>query len=309
MKITVIGPGRWGSTLAWVHNNYGNQVTLWGREEDIKDIKKSRKNDFLELSSEINITSDLDEALKNDYIFIAISAQYYRDFCSKLKEYNLENKVLILAMKGIEVKTRKTLSQVTHEILGKVDVAVLLGPGHPQGIAKNVPTVFSLACSNSFILDELSKVCHTDLVAIEKDEDLIGVEIGGALKNVIGIAAGILDGLNKTTLKDILIVKGPREVGNLIQAMGGKKETAYGLSHLGDYGATVFSEFSRNRAAGEKWVKEKKLDEGAEGVPTAKAIHPIKEKYDLKMPICEMVYDILYEGMDPNELVKVLISK
>jgi len=123
------------------------------------------------------------------------------------------------------------------------------------------------------------------------------------------LAAGILDGLNKKTLKDILIVKGPRETGYLIEAMDGKKETAYGLSHLGDYGATVFSEFSRNRAAGENWVRHHELDEGAEGVPTVKAIQLIQEAYDLKMPICKTVHDILYEDLDPNELVRVLISK
>ncbi|MFA6304984.1 MAG: NAD(P)-binding domain-containing protein [Patescibacteria group bacterium] len=311
MKITVLGAGRWGSLLAWVQNQTGRQVILWNRQDELlAEWLKMGKNKYLTLPSQVKLTADLALALKNDIIFIAVRAQHFRDLCLQLKKLQPKNKLFILAMKGLEEKTGKRLSQIFFEYFHQSNsLGVLAGPGHPQEISQNIPTIMTCAALDQKDLPAVVKACQTPLMKIFPQTDLLGVEVGAALKNVIGLAGGLLVGLEKKSFKSYLLSRGPVEVGNLIKAMGGKYQTAFGLSHLGDYGATVFSGFSYNHQAGELWIKERKLSSIAEGLPTLKAVNLLAKKYKVKMPICEAIYKIFYGNISANKFIDILLKR
>ncbi|MCX6785890.1 MAG: NAD(P)H-dependent glycerol-3-phosphate dehydrogenase [Candidatus Komeilibacteria bacterium] len=311
MQISILGAGRWGSTIAWVQQQAGRKVILWNRgEELIKEWLATRKNKYLSLPKEVEITGDLAKALTSEVIFIAIRAQSFRDFCQVLAKQKPARKLFILAMKGLEEKTGKRLSEIFGEYFDQRNqIGMLAGPGHPQEISKHIPTIMTCAAADQAWLPKAIKVCETPLMKIFPNRDLLGVEVGAAIKNIMGLAGGILSALNCPSFKSYLLARGPVEVGRLISAMGGNYQTAFGLSHLGDFGATVFSGFSYNHQAGELWVKERKLSEMAEGIPTLKAVKVLMEKYKVDMPICEAIYKILYKKMAPQELIKALLNR
>lgn len=311
MNISILGAGRWGSTLAWLQNNEGREVTLWNRQDEILDQwLHTRKNKYLSLSEKVKITSDLSEALKNEVIFVAVRAQQFRNLCGQLKRHYPKRKLFILAMKGLEAKTGKRLSQIFFEYFHSSNgVGVLAGPGHPQEISKNIPTIMTCATLAKHDLPKAVKFCSTSLIHIMPNHDLLGVEVGAAIKNVMGLAAGLLSGLGMPSFKSFLLARGPVEVGNLIKAMGGQYQTAFGLSHLGDFGATVFSGFSYNHQAGELWVKERKLSDMAEGLPTLKAVKVLMKKYKVNLPICDAVYKVFYQKLDPKKFIQTLLKE
>ena len=204
----------------------------------------------------INLTSDLDKAiLDSEYIVIAIEAQNLQDFMQDLKKYNFENKIIILCMKGLEEETGERLSIVTKRNLGQdVNVAIWVGPGHPKEFIKGNPNCMVIDSENREIVKLLVEKLSSDLIRFYYGNDMIGNEIGAASKNVIGIAAGMLDGLELSSLKGALMTRGTKEISNLIVAMGGKQITAFGLCCLGDYEATLFSKYSNNRQFGESFI-------------------------------------------------------
>lgn len=310
MKVSVLGAGRWGSCLAWVQQQAKRKVILWNREGDLyQEWLKTRKNKYLSLPAAVEITSDLTKALKSELIFIAIRAQHFRDLCQRLVGYKPKGRLFILAMKGLEEETGKRLSEIFFEYLGKDNkVGILAGPCHPQEISQNIPTIMTCAAQKRSDLAAVSKFCETPLIKIFPNHDLLGVEIGAALKNVMGLAGGMLSALNLGSFKSYLLARGPVEVGRLIKAMGGNYQTAFGLSHLGDYGATVFSSFSYNHQAGELWIKERKFSENAEGIPTVKAVKILMEKYKVDMPICGAVYKIFYQELAPEKFIETLLK-
>lgn len=311
MNVSILGAGRWGSTLAWLQNNEGREVTLWNRQDEMLDQwLKFRKNKYLSLPKKVTITPDLSQALKNEVIFVAIRAQQFRDLCGQLKRHHPKHKLFILAMKGLEAKTGKRLSQIFFEYFHSSNgIGVLAGPGHPQEISQSIPTIMTCATLAKKDLPMAVKFCSTSLIHVMPNHDLLGVEVGAAIKNVMGLAAGLLSGVGQPSCKSFLLARGPVEVGNLIKAMGGQYQTAFGLSHLGDFGATVFSGFSYNHQAGELWVKKRQLSTLAEGLPTLKAVKVLMKKYQVNMPICDAVYKVFYQRLDPQKLIQTLLKE
>jgi len=213
-------------------------------------------------------------------------------------------------MKGIEISTGKRLSEIVSEYINYTNaIAVWLGPGHVQEFYNGVPNCKVIDSLDVKTKELLVKEFSSDLIRFYYGNDLLGNEIGGAAKNVIGIAAGMLDGLHLTSLKGALMARGTREVARLIDAMGGNELSAYGLCHLGDYEATVFSEFSHNRKFGELFVNGIDYSDLAEGYYTVKALIEIGNNYNVDLPICNAVYDVLYNNKNANEVLEQLFLR
>lgn len=312
MKTMVVGCGRWGSFISWYLDRIGKNVTVYGRYDDpgyIK-IKETRSNDYITYPDTINLTSNLEDIKNQDVIVISIPSQNLYDFMNEIKGYDLKDKTFILCMKGIDVKRHKRLSEIVKEntdISNKV--AVWIGPGHVQEFYKGVPNCMVIDSNDEELKIKLVNELSSDLIRFYIGTDLLGNEIGAAAKNVIGIAAGLLDGFNLSTLKGALMSRGTREVARLIKEMGGNELSAYGLCHLGDYEATVFSHHSHNRAFGEAFAKGEKFEKLAEGYYTTAAIEYLGMKYQVDLPICHTVYEILYNKKEPLEAFKKLFGR
>ena len=259
MNISVLGCGRWGSFIGWYLVNNGHNVIQWGRtdSQSFNVLKSTGKNEYVSLDKRINLTDDLRLAIESsDIIIISISAQSLRSFMQSVMQYDVSSKKFVLCMKGIEVETGKRLSEVMIESGVSCDnVAVWVGPGHIQAFTQGYPNCMVIDSNNKKLVKFLADNLRGDLIRFYYGDDIIGSEIGAAAKNVMGIAAGMLDGAGYTTLKGPLMARGAREVARLIEAMGGNGLSAYGLCHLGDYETTLFSPYSNNRNFGEKYVK------------------------------------------------------
>ena len=309
-NIMVVGPGRWGSFLTWYLDRIGNKVTLYGRNEAIIELLDTRCNNYVTFNKNIKITSDLNEITKQDIIVISIPSQALFGFMQEIKEYNLQNKTFILCMKGLDTTRNKRLSEIVSENTDSSNnVVVWIGPGHVQEFYRGIPNCMVIDSKNNVIKEELVNNLSSDLIRFYIGNDLLGNEIGAASKNVIGIAAGMLDGLNLSTLKGALMSRGTREIARLIKEMGGNELSAYGLCHLGDYEATVFSEFSHNRSFGENFVKGIYFDKLAEGYYTVKSMMYLSDIFNVDLPICKAVYNILYNKEDPKEVLEKLFSR
>lgn len=311
-KIFVIGCGRWGSFITWYLDRIGHNVTLYGRSssERMKVFMETRKNEYLELSETIGLTTDIERSKEADIIVISISAQTLQKLAQQLAEVGLQDKTIVLCMKGIEIETGRRLTQIINDTVDASNkVAVWLGPGHVQEFYRGIPNCMVIDSDDAAVKDDLIKSFSSELIRFYYGTDLIGNEIGGAAKNVIGIAAGILDGLNMTSLKGALMARGTREIARLIAAMGGEESSAYGLCHLGDYEATLFSKHSQNRAYGESVVSGAGYEKLAEGYYTVKALRNLGLKYGVELPICEAVYQILYNNADIKETFGKLLQR
>lgn len=302
MKICTIGCGRWGSLITWyLAEKRGLDLTLYGRECSLSMQRfiSERKNDLVTLPSSVKLSTDISCVKECDVIIISIDSQGLASLMDELRALDLQNKIFVLCMKGIEIATGRRLSEVVKDATHRSNkVAVWLGPGHVQEFYAGIPNCMVIDSSDEDVKKLLVDSFSSDLIRFYYGEDLLGNEIGAAAKNVIGIAAGMLDGMNLSTLKGALMSRGTREVARLIDKMGGNELSAYGLCHLGDYEATVFSKFSHNRAFGEAFVKGEKFDKLAEGYYTSKAIVSLAEKYGVDMPICRCVYSVIHEGKD-----------
>lgn len=312
MKITVIGPGRWGSLITWYLDKKHHEVTLYGQKgtRDIEGFLKDRKNSLLTLPKTIKITTDLSCVNSADVIVISIPSQALQGLFDELKAYNIKNKIFVLCMKGIEISTGRRLSQIASDNIDKSNkVAVWIGPGHVQEFYHGTPNCMVIDSNDEetkkLLVDEFS----SNLIRFYYGNDLIGNEIGAAAKNVIGIAAGILDGIGLSSLKGALMARGTREVARLIASEGGNEFSAYGLCHLGDYEATVFSKYSHNRQFGESFIKKEEFDSLAEGYYTVQALIKIGEKNNVELPICQAVYDILFREKDPVGVLDELFGR
>ena len=311
-RIFVIGCGRWGTFLAWYLDKLGHKVSLYGRENSVnmKRLQEERKNDYLMLSESVKFTTRLKEATEADYLVISISSQSLQEVAKQLRQLELKEKTIVLCMKGIEIHSGRRLSQIVDDTLDHSNrSAVWLGPGHVQDFVHGIPNCMVIDGNDEFIKNELITAFSSDLIRFYYGTDLVGNEIGAAAKNVIGIAAGMLDGLGRSTLKGALMSRGSREIGRLIKAMGGKEYSVYGLCHLGDYEATIFSKYSQNRCYGEAIVSGKGYDKLAEGVHTVKALRNLGKNYGVELPICEAVYQILYNGKQPESILEWLFHR
>src|SRR5690554_1654059 len=282
MKIGVIGCGRWGSFIAWYLDRTGHEVTLYGRESSLhmRRFKEERTNGLIRLPETVKLETDLKRTLDSEVMIISVNSQGLRALMKEIETYEVRNKTFVLCMKGMEISTGKRLTQVVEEYTDDTSaVAVWLGPGHVQEFYRGIPNCMVIDSSKEEVKERLIESFSSDLIRFYYGNDLIGNEIGGATKNIIGIAAGMLDGLGLSSLKGALMSRGTREVSRLIQAMGGNVLSAYGLCHLGDYEATVFSAYSHNRKFGESFVKGEAYSSLAEGYYTVEAIMKISEEH------------------------------
>ena len=313
MNISVLGCGRWGSFIGWYLAGNGHKVIQWGTEgnHSFDVLKNTGRNEYVELDKRIELTADLEKAINNsEIIIISISAQALRSFMERVVKYDVKDKKFVLCMKGIEVESGKRLSEVVVESgIDKNNVAVWVGPGHIQAFTQGYPNCMVIDAYNKGLVKYLADNFRGNLIRFYYGDDIIGSEIGAAAKNVMGIAAGMLDGGGYTTLKGPLMARGAREVARLIKAMGGNELSAYGLCHLGDYETTLFSEYSNNRNFGEKYVKDEPFKKLAEGVSTAKAMKLLGEKYEVDLPITNAVYSIIYENKEPMKVFLNLFSR
>ena len=312
MKISVLGCGRWGSFIAWYLSRLGNEVVSWGPEGDYsyEILKSSGRNEYVELDGKIRLSCNLEEAVSHaETIVISISAQGLRGFLKKITAYSVAEKNFILCMKGIEIESGKRLSEVLVESgISPQRIAVWVGPGHIQSFVKGEPNCMVIDSQNEDLKRELVNAFKSDLIRFYYGNDLIGTEIGAAAKNVMGIAAGILDVIC-VPLKGPLMARGAREVARLIKAMGGSELSAYGLAHLGDYETTLFSPYSHNRMYGEMLAKGQRFEKLAEGVATSKAMRYLGTKYGVELPITEAVYNVCYGTGDDEKRCREEIEK
>ncbi len=317
MKISVLGCGRWGSFIAWYQATVlKNEVILYGEEgrEAYDILKRDGKNEYVALDKSINLTSDLAFALKeSDVIIISISSQALREFMQKVIKHPVADKTFVLCMKGIEESTGKRLSEVLTDSGIKSDkIAVWVGPGHIQAFTAGVPNCMIIDSTNDELKKYLAESFKSNLIRFYYGNDLLGTEVGAAAKNVLGIAAGVLDGSGYTSLKGPLMARGAFEVAKLIKAMGGNPMSAYGLAHLGDYETTLFSPYSHNRMYGEMMAKGEHFGKLAEGVMTAKAMKELGDKYGIELPLTNAVYEACFEsdefGKSEHDCMHVILK-
>lgn len=312
MKVSVLGSGRWGSFIAWYLNKTGHDTTLYGREDSAKmqELLLTRSNKVLTLPESLKLSTDISCVFDSEVIVISVPSQNLKHLANELSSLGLKNKIVVLAMKGIDTTLNKRLSEVASETLDKSNrIAVWLGPGHAQEFVKELPNCMVIDSEDREVKEKLIKEFSGELIRFYYGNDLLGNEIGAAAKNVIGIAAGVLDGMGYSSLKGALMSRGTHEIAKLIKAMGGNELSAYGLCHLGDYEATVFSKYSHNRMFGESRITGEKFEGLAEGYYTVKALVALSKQYDVELPICEAVYDLLYNGMDPVQAINMLFTR
>ena len=322
-RIAILGDGGWGTTLAVLLSRKGYTVTLWGAFDNYtKVMAKSRLNPKflpgLRIPSQIEITSDLSRAVNGKgLIVLAIPSQYTRQALKKIRGNFNSSAVFLSVTKGIEISSMKRISEVVHEELGPVKLAVLSGPTIAREVAKGIPTAAVIASHNIEIRKFLQNVFNTEKFRVYTNADIIGVELGGSLKNVIAIACGVSDGLGfGTNTKAAILARGLAEISRLGRAMGAKLETFSGISGLGDLVTTCISKESRNRFVGEQIGRGKTLKEihkhmqmVAEGVPTAKSAYALSKKYKVEMPITKEVYRLLYKNKSPLQAVRDLMTR
>ena len=312
MNIAVIGCGRWGSLITWYLDTLGHHMTLYGRRDSarMQRFMETRQNDLLTLPESVALTNDLHCVEAAETVVISIGAQGLQKLMEELKPLNLEGKTFVLCMKGLEIGTGRRLSQIAKENLpASCHIAVWLGPGHVQEFYNGIPNCMVIDSEEEAVKHRLISAFSGELIRFYYGSDLLGNEVGAAAKNVVGIAAGFLDGLGLSTLKGALMSRGTREVGRLIRAMGGNELSVYGLCHLGDYEATVFSPFSHNRRFGQYFVEGKPFDKLAEGYYTMEALLDLGRRYGVELPICQVVHVVLYEGVAPRAAIQNLMNR
>ena len=312
MKISVMGCGRWGTFIAWYLDHIGYDVCLYGREgsSNLKRLASERTNGLVALPLGMELTTESEKCMEAEIICISVASQGLRPLMEQIAEKKPEGKTFVLCMKGLEVGSGLRLSQVAEQTVGgRNRIAVWLGPGHVQEFTRGVPNCMVIDSADDAVKSRLVSLFSSELIRFYFGVDLIGNEIGAASKNVVGIAAGMLDGMGVASLKGALMSRGTREIARLIRAMGGNELSAYGLCHLGDYEATVFSPHSHNRSFGEAFVKGQSYDQLAEGYFTVAALDKLAAKLRVELPICRAVYRTLYQGENPKEALSELFLR
>ena len=320
-NIAVIGSGSWGMALANHLAEMGNNVKVWSFTEEEKNlINIEHKCMFIKdmvLDDKIYCSNDVVEVVKNaDYIFHVTPSKVTRNVFKQYKDY-VKSAPIVICSKGLENATLKTLDQVMLEELPSAKIAAFSGPSYATEVVKHIPTAIILASKHDDVLDEVSSVLMNDYMRIYKSRDVIGVEIGGALKNIIAFCAGICVELNLgTNAQAALITRGLAEITRLGEKMGADKETFFGLSGLGDLILTCSSDESRNRRAGRligkgKTIEETKKEIGMtiESIENIEVAKKLAEKYDVEMPIVNAAYDVLYNNLKTSDAVNKLMTR
>ena len=322
-NIGIIGAGSWGTALAWLLSNNGSRVTVWSViEEEIQMLKEGREQkDKLPgviLPADMEFTTDLASAVEGkDMLVLAVPSPYTRSTAAKMAPYVKSGQKIINVAKRIEESTLMTLSEIIEEEIPQAETAVLSGPSHAEEVGKGIPTTIVVGAKNRQTAEFLQNLFMSPVFRVYISSDVMGIEIGAALKNVVALAAGMADGLGYgDNTKAALITRGIAEIARLGISMGGRIETFYGLTGIGDLIVTCASMHSRNRRAGiligkgasmEEAMKEVKMV--VEGVYSAKAGYALSQKYGVSMPIVEQVNRILFEGMPASDAVKELMLR
>lgn len=326
MKISVLGAGGWGTALAILLNSNGHNVTLWEFNPDYTRTLITHRENFyylpnIKIPKEIEITNDLINAAEGkEMLVISTPTQYIRSSLTPLKDFDLKDTIITSVSKGIEIDTLKLVNEIIAEVLinsDKEKISCLSGPSHAEEVAKKVPTAVVCANRNLETAKIIQKVFSNETFRVYSSSDVTGVELGGALKNVIAIASGIADGAGfGDNTKAAIMTRGINEIMNLGVKLGAKKETFFGLSGIGDLIVTCSSKHSRNRFVGEQIGKGKKLKSileemkmVAEGVSTAKSVYQLSQKMSIEVPICLEVYKILFEDKDPLKATNDLMIR
>ncbi|NLW80043.1 MAG: glycerol-3-phosphate dehydrogenase [Ruminococcaceae bacterium] len=312
MQVSVLGNGRWGAFQAWYANRIGHTVTSYGLADSPQTLQflKTRSNGMLTFADSITLSTNLAKSLEAEVIIISVPSQSLRGLCREIAAIGTAGKQFVLCMKGIETGTGKRLSEIAGEELPAGNrVAVWLGPGHVQEFTRGVPNCMVIDAPAEADKEFLVNAFSSDLIRFYYGNDMIGNEVGAAAKNVVGIAAGMLDGFGLTSLKGPLMSRGTREVARLIKALGGQELSAYGLCHLGDYEATVFSPHSHNRMFGELYARGETYDKLAEGYYTVDSMMTLSQQTGVELPICNAVYQTLYHKMNPRQALDALFTR
>ncbi len=321
--ITIIGDGGWGTTLAIHLAKKKYSVVLWGAFADyVAQVKESRENKkFLpgyNIPSSVQLTSDIHHAVSfGDLIVLASPSEHLINVLKKIKGSPYKGKSFLSVIKGIHPVSFKRMSQLIKEELGPVSLAVLSGPTIAGEVASGLATTAVIACHDMNLAKQIQKIIHSSDFRIYTNDDVIGTEIGGSIKNVIAIACGICDGMGLgTNAKAALLTRGLAEITRLGVALGGKKETFYGLTGLGDLVTTCVSPKSRNRTVGEALGKGVKIEKilgsmsmVAEGVVTSKAVYRLSRQMKIPMPITEQVYKIIFKGKNLRKAMQDLMTR
>ncbi|MDO4328260.1 MAG: NAD(P)H-dependent glycerol-3-phosphate dehydrogenase [Lachnospiraceae bacterium] len=321
-SIGVIGSGTWGTALAVLLEAKGHQVTIWSAiEKEVESLSKERKHPNLPgivIPEAIQITGKLEEAMKEKTLLVmAVPSVFVRSTASKMKPWCRKGQVIVDVAKGIEESTLMTLSQVIEDELPQADVAVLSGPSHAEEVSRGLPTTCVAGAHSRETAELIQDIFMNEVFRVYTSPDMLGIELGGSLKNVIALAAGAADGLGYgDNTKAALITRGIAEIARLGTAMGGRFETFCGLTGIGDLIVTCASMHSRNRRAGILIGQGKTMEEAmaevhmvVEGVYSAKAALALAKKYHQSMPIVEQVNQVLFEGKPAREAVNDLMLR
>lgn len=322
-NIGVLGAGSWGTALAYLLYNNGHQVTIWSIiEAEVEMLRTKRQHETklpgVVLPEEIAVTNDLKEAMEGrDLLVLAVPSPFTRSTCRSMKEFLQDGQIVVNVAKGIEEDTLYTLTDIMEEELKGVNAAVLSGPSHAEEVGRGLPTTCVVGAHDQKTAEYLQNIFMSPVFRVYTSPDMLGIELGGALKNVIALAAGIADGLGYgDNTKAALITRGITEITRLGVAMGGKMETFCGLTGIGDLIVTCASVHSRNRKAGYLMGKGYTMKEAmdqvqmvVEGVYSAKAAMGLAKKYGIELPIIEKVNQVLFENKSAAEAVKELMLR
>ena len=324
MKLTVIGAGCWGLTLAWLLTDNFEKVTVWGREQDLSEdlIKNKHTSKPLEvqLSDKVEVTSDLTAAIDGaDIILNVVATSGTRNVCENLKKAGIKpEQILVNASKGIELPSLMRMSEVIKDVLPDQKLAILSGPTLAKEVLAGKPTAACVACEDMEAAEFVQKACNVpNRFRLYTNNDVIGVELGGSLKNVIAIASGFAHEMGLgDNCAGTLLTRGMAEIVRVSLTLGANPSTLYGLSGMGDLIATCSSPMSRNYTVGSMLAKGKKIDDilnelgsVAEGVKTSKAICELAKKSGIDVPISNAIYEAVYTDITPKELLEKLMNR
>ena len=322
-EVGIIGAGSWGTALSLLLYKNGNQVTVWSAlENEIQMLKEEReqkdKLPGVKLPEDMIFTTNLEEAIKGkDVLVLAVPSPFTRSTSAKMKPYVKDGQIIVNVAKGIEETTLMTLSEIIEEEIPQANVAVLSGPSHAEEVGRGLPTTIVAGSKDKATAEYLQNLFMSEVFRVYTSSDVLGIELGAALKNVVALAAGIADGLGYgDNTKAALITRGIAEIARLGIVMGGRIETFYGLTGIGDLIVTCASMHSRNRRAGILIGKGATMEEAmaevkmvVEGVYSDKAGYALSKKYQVSMPIIEQVNKVLFEGASAADAVKELMLR
>lgn len=324
MKLTVLGPGCWGLTLAWLLNNNFEEITVWGREQDLyEDLIKNKhcsKPLEVQLQDKIQITSDLKSAIEGaEIILLVVATSGIRPVCEGLKAAGIkEDQILVNASKGIELPSLMRMSEVIKDVLPNQKLAILSGPTLAKEVLTGKPTAASVASDNEEAAKKVQQALNVaGKFRLYTNKDVIGVELGGSLKNVIAIASGFAHAMNLgDNCMGALLTRGMAEIVRISVKLGANPSTLYGLSGMGDLIATCSSPLSRNYTVGSMLGQGKKIDDilkelgsVAEGVKTSKAVCELAKKLEIEVPVSSAIYEAVYTDITPQEVLDKLMNR